>query len=1372
MSAKQLETEMRDVFKEKHLLGDYYLGLTLNTSAVGWAVVNAWYEVLKCRNRSLWGVRLFDAASTAEDRRMKRSERRRLNHKNWRISILEEIFSEEIASVDPGYFLRMKESKYYPEDKRDMDGKCPELPYSLFVDKDYTDKDYHKQFPTIYHLIQYLMNTKDNPDIRLVYNAIHFMLKHRGHFVLSGDLNQVIDFPNTFNQFLNNVKNEELDFHLTFDENALGFVKNTLKDKNLPKSKKKTALVKEFNATTACEKALFSLITGGTADLSTIFGRDDLKDDEHSSISFESSKYDEESDAIEELVGEQYYVIESAKVVYDWAILSDILGMSKDGSLSSAKVAVYEKHKNDLAFLKKIIRKYLTPDDYNKVFCASEKNLNNYCSYVGTAKINGKKVATYGKHGNFADFADFLKKNILAKLPDGKDKKYLQEELEKGTFLPLQKNKGNSVIPYQIHLYELQKILDNIGSRNAFIRENAEHIVELFTFRVPYYVGPVQVQTNSQRDKFSWAVRRTNDKIYPWNFSDVIDLEASATKFIRCMTNKCTYLYSEDVIPKDSLLYSKYTVLNELNNLRLDGKKISVSLKQQIYNELFCKNRKVTRKKLRDFLVKENIADKNVEITGIDGDFQTSLKAYHDFKEKLTGVELSDSQKEEIILNISLFGDDKKLLRQRLKKMFPSFTEKQIKAISMLSYKGWGKFSRKFLEDIIAVDPDTKEKMSIMDALWKTNENLMQLLSNHYGYLDVIARFNAGEKEKALTYETVQSCYASPAVKKQIWSALRIVIETKQITGKDPKRAFIKVSRGSDGSGKKESRKKQLLDLYKKCAKKEDPERMKELMEQLEQFSDAQLRSDAVYLYFTQMGRCMYTGHVIPISQIWNRTMYNRDHIFPKSKTMDDSLDNLVLVEKGINRDKDDAYPISKKLNISPETIGFWKKLKDYGFISSEKYNRLVRQEDLSPDELAGFIDRQLVETRQSSKIVAEILKEALPHTEIVYVKAKNVSDFRRNYQLPKISEMNDYHYAKDAYLNVVVGNAYYTKFSKDAARFIRENPGRSYSLTKLFDYDIKRGGETAWITGSQGTILQVHKTMAGNDILVARKVNEVTSGQNGGLFDQNPLKKGNGQIPLKSSDDRLSDISKYGGYSCATGAYFVLADSVDEKGRTKRSIEFVPLHLKRIVESSDEAMIRYLEEERGLINPKIVIHKIKKNTLFKVNGFYMWLSGRSSSVLQFRNANQLVLDYDDQATLKEVLKFIERRKENKKLTLTDHDKVEADTILHLYDTFTEKLLNTVYAVKMAAYGELLKEQRKTFIGLSLEDKCVVTNEILHLLQCQSMKSNLTLIGGSPNAGGVRLNSNITDLKDVKNLSIINQSVTGFYEQEVNLLMK
>lgn len=65
-------------------------------------------------------------------------------------------------------------------------------------------------------------------------------------------------------------------------------------------------------------------------------------------------------------------------------------------------------------------------------------------------------------------------------------------------------------------------------------------------------------------------------------------------------------------------------------------------------------------------------------MTGIDGDFKGSLTAYHDFKEKLTGVELTQKEKEEIILNIVLFGDDKKLLKQRLKKNFRSLPKSRL----------------------------------------------------------------------------------------------------------------------------------------------------------------------------------------------------------------------------------------------------------------------------------------------------------------------------------------------------------------------------------------------------------------------------------------------------------------------------------------------------------------------------------------------------------------------------------------------------------------------------------------------------------------------------------------------------------------------
>lgn len=170
---------------------NYFLGLDMGTGSLGWAVTNDKYEVLRKHGKALWGVRLFESANTAEERRGFRTARRRLDRRNWRLQILQELFAEEIAKVDPGFYLRMKESKYYPEDKRGLSGECPELPYALFVDKNFTDKDYHQQFPTIYHLRKMLMTTNQVPDIRLVYLAFHHMMKHRGHFLLHGNINEI-----------------------------------------------------------------------------------------------------------------------------------------------------------------------------------------------------------------------------------------------------------------------------------------------------------------------------------------------------------------------------------------------------------------------------------------------------------------------------------------------------------------------------------------------------------------------------------------------------------------------------------------------------------------------------------------------------------------------------------------------------------------------------------------------------------------------------------------------------------------------------------------------------------------------------------------------------------------------------------------------------------------------------------------------------------------------------------------------------------------------------------------------------------------------------------------------------------------------------
>lgn len=184
---------------------EYYLGLDMGTGSLGWAITDDNYQILRKHGKALWGVRLFETANTAEERRIFRTNRRRLDRQGWRIQILQELFAKEISKVDPGFYLRMKESRYWPEDKRDASGRCPEFPYALFVDPKYTDKEYHKEFPTIYHLRKMLMETDQTPDIRLVYLAIHHMMKHRGHFLLSGDISQVTEFRSTFLQFVTNV---------------------------------------------------------------------------------------------------------------------------------------------------------------------------------------------------------------------------------------------------------------------------------------------------------------------------------------------------------------------------------------------------------------------------------------------------------------------------------------------------------------------------------------------------------------------------------------------------------------------------------------------------------------------------------------------------------------------------------------------------------------------------------------------------------------------------------------------------------------------------------------------------------------------------------------------------------------------------------------------------------------------------------------------------------------------------------------------------------------------------------------------------------------------------------------------------------------
>ncbi|MEG1877635.1 MAG: type II CRISPR RNA-guided endonuclease Cas9, partial [Lachnospiraceae bacterium] len=180
-------------YKKKKEFGEYFLGLDIGTNSVGWAVTDDRYQIQKLNGKAMWGIRLFQEAQTAEARRIQRSARRRGQRKVSRLQMLQELFAEEISKVDMGFYQRMQDSKYYAEDK------SVEQFNTLFCDDSYTDKEYHKDYPTIYHLRKALLTSEQKFDVRLVYLAIHNILKHRGHFLFEGqNMKNVTSFSHVY----------------------------------------------------------------------------------------------------------------------------------------------------------------------------------------------------------------------------------------------------------------------------------------------------------------------------------------------------------------------------------------------------------------------------------------------------------------------------------------------------------------------------------------------------------------------------------------------------------------------------------------------------------------------------------------------------------------------------------------------------------------------------------------------------------------------------------------------------------------------------------------------------------------------------------------------------------------------------------------------------------------------------------------------------------------------------------------------------------------------------------------------------------------------------------------------------------------------
>lgn len=1410
----------------------YYLGLDIGTNSVGWAVTDENFKVVKKGGKSLWGARLFEEAEDKSARRQFRSNRRRLQRRKERLCLLQGIFQNEIDKVDPTFFIRLNESSFKEED-RTLVGK-----YSLFNDNNKTDKDFYNDDNkrTIYHLRKYLMETKDKADIREIYLAFHHMVKYRGNFLQEGkkisgngmsveSLKEILDkLNNSIQQVFVDDETEDIInlYTLPLNENSSNKIYELIQNVH-GRGNICSALATLFGKKN--NNLILKLIVGYKINPKDLFCNDEYS--ENDAIEFSSVKFIDEiyPSLTSTYTEDEVCLIEAAKQLFDSITIIQLLNGKK--SLSAAMVSKYDLHQSQLNEFKNYVRHNFSKEEYNKMFVDVPKEPHkegNYTSYIGSTITRGVKKTC--AHSPKDIFYKACKKLLLGK-EDEKAKEFISL-INEDNFLPLLNSTDNGVLPYQLNENEMIAIIENQKKYYPFLEEKdndgyitKDKIISLLTFKIPYYIGPLNLHMPNPDDKSKgWLVRKEDGKIYPWNFFTKVDQDKSAQAFIERMKNTCTYLTGEPTLAKNSLLYSEYMVLSEVNKIKINGNSITYEQKQDLIENMFKKHKKVTLKGIGKYF--KSITGEDVTISNSkteDQEIKSSLSSYVDF----TNIFGDDFDKykdiiDDIILDITLF-EDKRILVKRLKEVY-KLNDEYVAKIKGLTYSGYGSLSHKLLDGVRVevVNTGTADALylSIIELMRKTNLNLMEII-NTYGFKD---KFNEINNTNPLTKEElIQESYLSPIMKRAVNQSFRIIDEIQDnILKCKIDKYFVECTRGPINNKMVPSARRNDLLLKYKEAEKINNDYMISCVEKnekiLSNLKDGQytltndaLRKEKIFLYFQQLGHCAYTGEEIDFESVLDNNYCDVDHIIPQALVKDDSMANKVLVLRGKNNLKRDTYPIDDSI-LTSKGKSFIYNLKSMKLMSADKYNRIVRKEPLTDDEVFSFVNRQLTSTNQSVAVVCDILKKTYCKDNpraVVYSKAGNVSDFRNKYGLLKSRLTNDVHHAQDAYLNVVVGECFNAKYGFEGdnikriyARKKNGNSKETLNSNKLFNTDIYKeengSKRLIWNTEKKhATLIDVKKQMYHKDALFTFMKTE----QGGGLFDATVYSPNDTSkkelIPMKLKmlkdgvkiDSPLRESSKYGGFSSPKVAFYMLVKSKDKKGNALYTIEPVTKLIKDKF-GDKEFISQYLINVCQLKEPEVIIEKLLVNTVIQMNDTRVAITGKSNNAYLLKNISQLYFPQELTNYVKVIEKFFDMVAKNKEKDPHKHiidgnkpylvsggaKELRINLYLskkknyRLYNYLVNKMKNEkIYKdCCISDFGNRLTSDDviQKFNNLSLADQVILLREILYMTKCDRVLSDYSLVGFASNSGMIKINKKMSI-----NQKIIYQSVTGFFEKVV-----
>lgn len=595
-----------------------------------------------------------------------------------------------------------------------------------------------------------------------------------------------------------------------------------------------------------------------------------------------------------------------------------------------------------------------------------------------------------------------------------------------------------------------------------------------------------------------------------------------------------------------------------------------------------------------------------------------------------------------------------------------------------------------------------------------------------------------------------------------------------------PEHIFIEFTRDDQNSSVSKTRYKQLNKKYKIIAAMVD-NLAPTLKSQLYPTDDLQklmkekkdiLSNDRLMLYFSQMGKSLYSDKNIEINEIFT-PKYQIDHILPQSYIPDDSLENKALVLSHENQMKTDSLLLED--DIIKKNITRWEYLKKAGLIGPKKFANLTRTQ-VTDKQKRGFINRQIVQTSQMIKNVANILNSIYPDTQIIETRARLGAMFRNafsnynkdnyNYQYPefvKNRNINDFHHAQDAYISSIVGSYKLKKYPEHEMEFvydayskyldtlnkkrkngkIPEYSNNGIIIGSMFNGNIQRDKLTGEIIWDQKIKNRIIKTFGYKQYNLTRMAKTYD-----GTLYKTTIQKHNPKAKLAPIKKGM-DTAIYGGYTGENTSYATLVN-IDGKNKLVN----IPVRIANEIKNGEINQSKWIEQNTKFKKSiKIILNSIPLGQLVKSNKYgLIYLSSGKEMI----NAQQLFLPYKEVALLSLL------------------EKVDPSDYHFVLEKYNKNILNNIYADILRHLNEFyklfsseyknLKNNQEEFNKLNPIDKVKIIKELLSMTHANSSNANIKFGDISSSRFGRRSNG-----YEFSNSDFIYQSPTGLYESRIHI---